>query len=153
MRLHHHDALNTAYQGFEQGPIRPPSEAASLLIRVTRNCPWNRCTFCPVYKGAPFSIRPVAHVLRDLDAVYEALQSLQSGRNGADMRPGARRPRRLAGGQELAALRPAPGLSSGCQQPGGGPRGPAHHPPPSQAALPGSHPGDLVCPLQQHRQP
>ncbi|SFQ94576.1 hypothetical protein SAMN05660706_1012 [Desulfoscipio geothermicus DSM 3669] len=27
----------------EQGPIRPPSEAGSLLIRVTRNCPWNRC--------------------------------------------------------------------------------------------------------------
>ena len=23
---------------FEQGPIRPPSEATSLLIRVTRNC-------------------------------------------------------------------------------------------------------------------
>ncbi len=75
----------TRYRGFEQGPIRPPSEAQSLLIRVTRNCPWNRCTFCPVYKGAPFSIRPVAHVVRDLDAVYEALQSLQDGRNLADL--------------------------------------------------------------------
>lgn len=74
-----HTSQDLTYQGFEQGPIRPPSEAASLLIRVTRNCPWNRCTFCPVYKGAPFSIRPVAHVLRDLDAVYAALQSLQNG--------------------------------------------------------------------------
>jgi radical SAM superfamily enzyme YgiQ (UPF0313 family) len=46
------------YHGFEQGPIRPPSEAASLLIRVTRNCPWNRCTFCPVYKGSRFSRLP-----------------------------------------------------------------------------------------------
>jgi radical SAM superfamily enzyme YgiQ (UPF0313 family) len=34
---------------FEQGPIRPPSEATSLLVRVVRNCPWNRCAFCPVY--------------------------------------------------------------------------------------------------------
>jgi len=58
------------YHGFEQGPIRPPSEAYSLLIRVTRNCPWNHCTFCPVYKGARFSIRPVFHVIRDIDTVH-----------------------------------------------------------------------------------
>lgn len=57
------------YRGFEQGLIRPPSEAASLLLRVTRNCPWNRCAFCPVYKGARFSLRPMDHVLRDVDAV------------------------------------------------------------------------------------
>jgi len=79
------DDQDMAYRGFEQGPIRPPSEARSLLVRVTRNCPWNRCTFCPVYKGAPFSVRPVAQVVRDLDAVYEAVQSLQDGRNAADM--------------------------------------------------------------------
>ena len=57
------------YRGFEQGPIRPPSEARSLLIRVTRNCPWNRCRFCPVYKGTDFSRRPLAHVLADIEAV------------------------------------------------------------------------------------
>ena len=67
------------YRGFEQGPIRPPSEAHSLLLRVTRNCPWNRCTFCPVYKGARFSIRPVAHLLQDIDAVYEAVQKPRGG--------------------------------------------------------------------------
>ncbi|NOY69566.1 MAG: radical SAM protein [Deltaproteobacteria bacterium] len=66
------------YTGFEQGPIRPPSEAASLLIRVTRNCPWNRCTFCPVYKGARFSRRPAAHVKQDIDAVYEQVCAIQS---------------------------------------------------------------------------
>jgi hypothetical protein len=65
------------YQGFEQGPIRPPSEAGSLLIRVTRNCPWNKCTFCPVYKGARFSRRPVDHVLQDLDAVHRAVEIIQ----------------------------------------------------------------------------
>ena len=32
---------------YEQGVIRPPSEADSLLVRVTRNCPWNQCVFCP----------------------------------------------------------------------------------------------------------
>jgi len=54
---------------FEQGPIRPPSEAHSLLLRVSRNCPWNRCAFCPVYKGARFSLRTVEEVLADLDAM------------------------------------------------------------------------------------
>ena len=57
------------YTGFEQGPIRPPSEADSLLVRITRNCPWNRCTFCPVYKEEKFSLRPVDHVLKDIDTV------------------------------------------------------------------------------------
>ena len=73
------DSRDMTYQGFEQGPIRPPSEAHSLLLRVTRNCPWNHCTFCPVYKGARFSVRPVAHILRDIDAVYEATQQLREG--------------------------------------------------------------------------
>ncbi len=64
------------YTGFEQGPIRPPSEAGSLLIRITRNCPWNRCTFCPVYKGTKFSLRPAGHVLRDIDKVHVYVESI-----------------------------------------------------------------------------
>jgi hypothetical protein len=66
-----------AYNGFEQGPIRPPSEAASLLIRVTRNCPWNRCTFCPVYKGQTFSLRPIDHVLKDIDTIHQFVTSIR----------------------------------------------------------------------------
>ena len=58
---------------FEQGPIRPPSEARSLLVRVSRNCPWNRCAFCPVYKGAEFSLRTADEVLADLDAMKAQL--------------------------------------------------------------------------------
>lgn len=70
--------MQLTYAGFEQGPIRPPSESASLLIRVTRNCPWNRCTFCPVYKGANFSLRPVDHVLRDINAVSRQVTVLRN---------------------------------------------------------------------------
>ena len=64
------------YEGVETGPIRPPSEAASLFIRVSRNCPWNRCKFCPVYKGQRFSRRPLQHVLCDIDLVADAAESL-----------------------------------------------------------------------------
>lgn len=56
---------------FEQGVIRPPSEASSLLVRVTRNCPWNRCHFCPAYKGKKFSKRTVEEVKRDIDKMAE----------------------------------------------------------------------------------
>jgi hypothetical protein len=69
-----------SYKGFELGPIRPPSEAESLLIRVTRNCPWNRCTFCPVYKDATFSRRPVEHVLRDIDTVKQCVDIILASR-------------------------------------------------------------------------
>ncbi len=54
---------------FEQGVIRPPSEASSLLVRVTRNCPWNKCLFCPAYKGTTFSKRSVEEVVSDIDAM------------------------------------------------------------------------------------
>ena len=53
--------------GFELGPIRPPSEAFSLLIRATRNCPWNKCLFCHCYKGTTFSLRSVEEVIHDID--------------------------------------------------------------------------------------
>ncbi|QTA77903.1 Radical SAM domain-containing protein [Desulfonema limicola] len=69
--------LNKEYQGFEQGPIRPPSEADSLLIRVTRNCPWNFCTFCPVYKGRKFSLRPKEHVILDIKMVHKYVKMLK----------------------------------------------------------------------------
>lgn len=52
---------------FEQGPIRPPSEARSLLLRFSRNCPWNKCKFCPVYKGSVFSRRGLDEIKADID--------------------------------------------------------------------------------------
>lgn len=62
---------------YEIGPIRPPSEAQSLLIRVTRNCPWNRCTFCHTYKGEKFSFRPVEEVKKDIDTIGGLLDEIR----------------------------------------------------------------------------
>jgi hypothetical protein len=73
-----------SYQGFEQGPIRPPSEAASLLLRVNRNCPWNRCTFCSIYKKQKFSLRPVADVLADIDQIHRYTAEIRQGRRAPD---------------------------------------------------------------------
>jgi len=67
-----------AVRGFEQGPIRPPSEAHSLLVRVIRNCTWNRCTFCPVYKGSKASLRPLEEVVADVDAMAAVAEVLRA---------------------------------------------------------------------------
>lgn len=48
-------------------PFRPPNEASSALIRVTRGCPWNRCLFCTMYKTLSFQPRPLKEVKKDID--------------------------------------------------------------------------------------
>lgn len=50
----------------EIGPIRPPSESNSLLIRVTRGCHWNKCYFCGLYKSMQFSMRPIKETIEDI---------------------------------------------------------------------------------------
>ena len=74
-------------QFFEQGPIRPPSEAGSLLLRFTRNCPWNKCGFCRVYKNRTFSRRSLEEIKCDIDTVREIIDALKKlsedkGHNG-----------------------------------------------------------------------
>ena len=51
----------------EIGPIRPPSESESLLIRVTRGCHWNKCYFCGLYKSMKFSMRPIEETIADIE--------------------------------------------------------------------------------------
>jgi radical SAM superfamily enzyme YgiQ (UPF0313 family) len=71
---------------FEIGPIRPPNESNSLLIRATRNCPWNRCKFCNSYKGKTFELRQVADIKKDiatakvmLNKIMEIIHKSRSG--------------------------------------------------------------------------
>ncbi len=63
---------------FEQGPIRPPNEAQSLLLRFTRNCPWNQCLFCPVYKGKKFSLRPVEEIKQDIQTTRDVADEIKA---------------------------------------------------------------------------
>lgn len=37
--------------------FRPPAEADSLILQVDQGCPYNRCTFCGMYKGVPYQRR------------------------------------------------------------------------------------------------
>ena len=65
---------------FEIGLYRPPSEGGSysLLIRVTRNCPWNRCEFCSMYKGEKFEFRSPEDVKDDIDSIAAICNNLKS---------------------------------------------------------------------------
>jgi len=62
---------------FELGPIRPPSEAYSILLRITRNCPWNKCAFCPVYKNEKFSLRSLDEIKGDIDSMYAIYKKIK----------------------------------------------------------------------------
>ncbi len=97
------------YRGLEQGPIRPPSESGSLLIRITRNCPWNRCTFCPVYKGSSFSLRPMDHVLEDINRVHRYVVEIRAcaAESGKVYSSDIERLRSLEGESDRAALNAA----------------------------------------------
>jgi len=65
---------------FETGIYRPPSEggSASLLLRFTRNCPWNHCTFCSMYKGEKFQLRPLSEIKADIDAIAALVNDLKT---------------------------------------------------------------------------
>ncbi len=64
---------------FETGVYRPPSEGGSysLLVRFTRNCPWNRCTFCSMYKTEKFEVRPPTEIKNDIDAMAAICSDLK----------------------------------------------------------------------------
>jgi radical SAM superfamily enzyme YgiQ (UPF0313 family) len=63
--------LRLKERGYDFPPYRPPSEAYSLLLRVTRGCPWNKCLFCSMYKEIPFERRPIEEIKEDIEAASE----------------------------------------------------------------------------------
>lgn len=69
---------------YEHPPFRPPSEAYSLLFRFTRNCPYNKCEFCGMYKGKKFQIRPKEEIKKDILAAKNLVEKLKiySWKNG-----------------------------------------------------------------------
>jgi radical SAM superfamily enzyme YgiQ (UPF0313 family) len=53
--------------------FRPPSEAGSLVLRVTEGCSHNRCAFCSMYRDVPFRARPLADIRADVADARRAL--------------------------------------------------------------------------------
>ena len=58
---------------FRIGPIRPPSEANSLLLQVTNGCTWNKCKFCQLYRHTKFKAYSADSIKADIDNIaYQA---------------------------------------------------------------------------------
>jgi len=81
---------------FEVGVYRPPSEGGShsLLLQISRNCPWNRCDFCAMYKTEKFELRSPAEVKGDIDKIADICNRLKAlsdklGQGGAVTREAA----------------------------------------------------------------
>lgn len=54
--------------GYERPLYRPPAEAGSLIIRAAYGCPNNSCSFCGMYKDAPYRERPFDEVETEMRA-------------------------------------------------------------------------------------
>jgi radical SAM superfamily enzyme YgiQ (UPF0313 family) len=63
--------LQLKKRSYDFPPYRPPSEAYSLLLRVTRGCPWNKCLFCSMYKTIPFEKRLLEEIKNDIETAAE----------------------------------------------------------------------------------
>lgn len=60
------------YFDYDHPLFRPPSEAHSLIFQITLGCSRNRCTFCGMYKGKPFRVRPVAEIRAEIESIPPA---------------------------------------------------------------------------------
>lgn len=69
---------------FDLGPIRPTSEAASLLLRVTEGCAWNKCRFCNNYRRFQFSLRPVDVIKQEIDVMAMYRDKIMAHAQGGD---------------------------------------------------------------------
>lgn len=58
------------FDDYDTPVFRPPSEADSFILRVTRGCAHNRCTYCNMYRGVPFEKLSDEQILRQIAMAY-----------------------------------------------------------------------------------
>lgn len=63
------------FDNYDTPVFRPPSEAQSFILRVTRGCAHNKCTYCNMYRGVPFQI------LKDEEISRKIAQAAYYGKN------------------------------------------------------------------------
>lgn len=54
--------------------FRPPSEADSFILRVTRGCAHNSCTYCNMYRGVKFEKLSDEQIMRQIAMAYSVVR-------------------------------------------------------------------------------
>jgi hypothetical protein len=53
--------------------ILPPDQYMALVIQSSEGCPWNRCTFCSLYRDRVYRLKSEEELRRHIDAIIELL--------------------------------------------------------------------------------
>lgn len=51
---------------YDEPLFRPPSEADSFILQATLGCSWNACTYCAMYRGKRYQVRPLDEILAQI---------------------------------------------------------------------------------------
>jgi radical SAM superfamily enzyme YgiQ (UPF0313 family) len=62
---------------YDEPVFRPPSEATSLILQLTVGCSWNRCTYCGMYRGKHYRVRPVSELSEEIRAIAPVAQRVR----------------------------------------------------------------------------
>lgn len=58
------------FDDYDTPVFRPPSEADSFILRVTRGCAHNSCTYCNIYRGVKFEKLSDEQIMRQIAIAY-----------------------------------------------------------------------------------
>lgn len=58
------------FDDYDTPVYRPPSEADSFILRVTRGCAHNHCTYCNMYSGVKFEKLSDEQIMRQIAIAY-----------------------------------------------------------------------------------
>lgn len=59
------------FDDYDSPVFRPPSEAYSFILRLTRGCAHNQCTYCNMYRGVPFQVLTDEEIERQIRMAAE----------------------------------------------------------------------------------
>jgi len=52
--------------------FRPPAEAYSLIITIADGCPWNKCTFCGMYKNVNYKLHSFEEIKKSIAKSFKS---------------------------------------------------------------------------------
>ena len=53
--------------------ILPPDQYMALVVQTSEGCPWNRCTFCDLYRDRPYRVKDRQGLRAHLEAIRDFL--------------------------------------------------------------------------------